>query len=611
MAPPRNELLVTQYGSFDSDKRPTASSLADRARVTSSRVIQQLLKDNSSEIKFAATFDLVTPQELLDLVEYLLAHVYCAKYAQPIVHLQAPVKVFGDIHGQVYDLMNFFTVYGKPTSLHGDIDYASYLFLGDYVDRGANSLEVVTLLLSLRATYGDRIILLRGNHEDAELNIAFGFFEECQKRLPPALAKPIWERINTLFSWLPLAAVINETVLCVHGGIGRVETIGQIAAIKLPLNGIQTSESWIERDLMWSDPTENEHMEGIHESPRGSNMVTFGPDVVRRFCDRNGLSHILRAHQVMQSGYTSFALGQLVTVFSAVNYCGQQGNSGAILSVSLQSPHVPGSGKKLAIRPKVLQPPAAAATPPLQPHLSPVEGRVHMHPFSHISVADPAQAKVIEYIATGLGRDMAANNFPPMWEQETAEMFAASVRAASAGPQFELSEAGFHAFVRQHAMRAGAARQPVNLLLDNGQYWHRVFMALDNGGRGAIDCATFQLAIAAMDIRSPHGPWLAAAPADAGAAEAHLHSMAAVRMFFIFRMYASDPQKTAMTLDDFAAMIGDISKVLGKPLVAAEVASRVRAKGDKLRFADLLNEVSSGTVRGTSSLFRLGFVLPM
>ena len=141
---------------------------------------------------------------------------------QPMVlRVDAPIKVFGDIHGQYQDLMRFFDLWGIPND-SGDIESYDYLFLGDYVDRGAHSLETVCLLMALKVKFPEKIHLLRGNHEDKWINNAFGFAEECSSRLgeEPADVDSVFNKINDLFDWLPLAAVIDDRIVCLHGGIG-------------------------------------------------------------------------------------------------------------------------------------------------------------------------------------------------------------------------------------------------------------------------------------------------------------------------------------------------------------------------------------------------------
>jgi len=141
-----------------------------------------------------------------------------------VLKLKPPLKVFGDIHGQYTDLMRFFDLWGCPSEDHpnGDIDSFDYLFLGDFVDRGSHSLETICLLLALKLKFPKRIHLIRGNHEDRWINNGFGFSDECMNRLneDPDEDDSIFNRINDLFDWLPLGAIIKDKIICLHGGIG-------------------------------------------------------------------------------------------------------------------------------------------------------------------------------------------------------------------------------------------------------------------------------------------------------------------------------------------------------------------------------------------------------
>jgi protein phosphatase len=187
--------------------------------------------------------------ELCGMVENVLQ-------AEPtVLKLKAPIKIFGDLHGQFGDLMRLFQEYGMPSTA-GDITYIDYLFLGDYVDRGAHSLETICLLLALKIEYPRSIHLLRGNHEAADINALFGFRMECIERMGE-YGVFIWQRINQVFNWLPLAAHVENKILCMHGGIGRsINRIKQIEVLYRPLTMEQGGV--VLMDLLWSDPTTND-----------------------------------------------------------------------------------------------------------------------------------------------------------------------------------------------------------------------------------------------------------------------------------------------------------------------------------------------------------------
>lgn len=246
-------------------------------------------------------------------------------------------------------------MYGSPSTA-GDIAYIDYVFLGDYVDRGAYSLEVMTLLLALKIEHPNQVHLLRGNHEEADINALFGFRMECVERLGEAAGDAVWRRFNSLFEWLPLAAIIEGRICCMHGGIGRSLThISQIDALERPLNmengGVELM------DILWSDPTENDGIEGLRPNARGPGLVTFGPDRVKSFCETNGIQMIIRAHECVMDGFERFAQGQLLTVFSATNYCGTANNAGAILVL----------GRDLTLYPKLIHPLPPLAMESLSP----------------------------------------------------------------------------------------------------------------------------------------------------------------------------------------------------------------------------------------------------
>ncbi|KAK9137034.1 hypothetical protein Sjap_007628 [Stephania japonica] len=273
-----------------------------------------------------------------------------------VLQLKAPIKIFGDLHGQFGDLMRLFDEYGYPSTA-GDITYIDYLFLGDYVDRGQHSLETITLLLALKIEYPENVHLIRGNHEAADINALFGFRIECIERMGENDGIWAWTRFNQLFNFLPLAALIEKKIICMHGGIGRsIHSVEQIEKLERPIT--MDAGSIVLMDLLWSDPTENDSVEGLRPNARGPGLVTFGPDRVTDFCKRNKLQLIIRAHECVMDGFERFAQGQLITLFSATNYCGTANNAGALLVV----------GRGLVIVPKLIHP----LPPPLQsPETSP------------------------------------------------------------------------------------------------------------------------------------------------------------------------------------------------------------------------------------------------
>ena len=304
------------------------------------RVLQELLRPSTWKAPADRSF-ILRPSEIVDLCDAAEA-IFSEE--PTVLQLQAPVKIFGDLHGQFGDLMRLFLEFGTPMT-GGDITYIDYLFLGDYVDRGSHSLETMCLLLALKIEYKRSIHLIRGNHEAADINALFGFRLECTERLGESGGIWIWQRMNALFNWMPLAATIENKIVCMHGGIGKsIDSIADIESIERPVS--MDTGGPILMDLLWSDPTMNDSVEGVLPSPRGPGLVTFGPDRVKAFCQANSLQMIIRAHECVMDGFERFAGGQLITLFSATNYCGTANNAGAILVV----------GRDLVLVPKLIHP---------------------------------------------------------------------------------------------------------------------------------------------------------------------------------------------------------------------------------------------------------------
>lgn len=223
----------------------------------------------------------------------------------------------GDIHGQYDDLLRIFEYGGFPPE-------SNYLFLGDYVDRGKQSIESICLLLAYKLKYAENFFLLRGNHESAALNRIYGFYDECKRRFSIKL----WKTFIDCFNCLPIAAIIDEKIFCMHGGLSPdLSTMDQIKHIIRP---IEVPEQGLLCDLLWSDPSSG--TTGWGDNERGVSY-TFSSNIVSTFLAKHNLDLICRAHQVVEDGYEFFADRQLVTVFSAPNYCGEFDNSGAIMSV--------------------------------------------------------------------------------------------------------------------------------------------------------------------------------------------------------------------------------------------------------------------------------------
>jgi len=218
-------------------------------------------------------------------------------------------------------MIEMFRVGGQP-------GLTNYILMGDFVDRGHFSLETFSLLLAYKARYPDRVTLLRGNHESRSITQVYGFYDECQRKYGNA---NVWKACCAVFDCLNLAAIIDSTILCVHGGLSpEIRTLDQIRVLS---RAQEIPHSGAFCDLMWSDPDD---VEGgtWSVSPRGAGWL-FGSAVASEFNHINSLSLIARAHQLVQEGYKYMFAPEnnLVTVWSAPNYCYRCGNVASVMCV--------------------------------------------------------------------------------------------------------------------------------------------------------------------------------------------------------------------------------------------------------------------------------------
>ena len=238
--------------------------------------------------------------------------------SQPmLLELKPPIKVCGDTHGQFRDLLRIFQKCGFPPN-------TNYLFLGDYVDRGKQSLETIILLLCYKIKYKENFFLLRGNHECSTINRIYGFYDECKRRYSIKL----WKAFTNCFNCLPVAAVIDEKIICMHGGLSPDFT--SLAVVRKIQRPLEVPDSGLLCDLLWSDP--DEEVEAWEENERGVSYV-FGSKIVEVFLRKMDLDLVCRGHQVVEDGYEFFADRQVVTIFSAPNYCGEFDNNAGVMNV--------------------------------------------------------------------------------------------------------------------------------------------------------------------------------------------------------------------------------------------------------------------------------------
>jgi len=246
-----------------------------------------------------------------------------------LVHIPLPTKadgsgpgtvtVCGDTHGQFYDLLNVFEIGGFPSEEN------PYLFNGDFVDRGSFSFENVMTLILIKLACPSALHMSRGNHETKNMNKIYGFEGEVRHKYDEVTMN----LFTQVFQSLPLAAVVQNAVFVVHGGLSTqpdltLSDITQINRLREP------PESGLMSDLLWADP---QPLPGRSPSKRGVGFA-FGPDFTEAFLQRNNLQLLVRSHEVKDEGYVEEHGGKCITVFSAPNYCDQMGNKGAMMVIS-------------------------------------------------------------------------------------------------------------------------------------------------------------------------------------------------------------------------------------------------------------------------------------
>jgi len=266
-----------------------------------------------------------------------------------VLSLRVPITVVGDIHGQFFDLDRLFGgEYG------GDPSDSTYLFLGDYVDRGCFSTEVVAYLFAMKINFGDSFRMLRGNHECRQLTAHFNFKDECLYKY----SETLYDAVMDAFDCLPLAAVVTsgtkeneQAFFCVHGGLSpditAIDEIEDLNRFK------ETPREGPMCDLLWSDPCDEDKKPAVEDSDSEEAMETdwfsynqtrqcsymYGVEAVKQFLEENNVTSIIRAHEAQGEGFKIHmreggAAPKVITIFSAPNYCDIYGNKGAILRLS-------------------------------------------------------------------------------------------------------------------------------------------------------------------------------------------------------------------------------------------------------------------------------------
>jgi len=228
------------------------------------------------------------------------------------------ITVCGDVHGQYYDLLNIWEINGYPSEEN------PYLFNGDFVDRGSFSVEVIIALFAWKLAYPKGVFLSRGNHETKNMNKLYGFEGEVTKKYDEGL----YDLFCEAFCLLPLCHLIAKKVFVVHGGLFSKDDV-KLDDIRKVNRNQEPPDEGLMTEMLWSDP-----QPGVGRIPSKRGVgVAFGKDVTENFLKTNDLKLVIRSHEMKENGYTVEHDGQLITVFSAPNYCDQMGNKGAFIKL--------------------------------------------------------------------------------------------------------------------------------------------------------------------------------------------------------------------------------------------------------------------------------------
>ncbi|CDO64613.1 serine/threonine protein phosphatase, putative [Plasmodium reichenowi] len=350
-------------------------------------------KKKHTYTSFFEKFQICTYNDILLLCDEV-AKLF--KMENSLENVTLPCKVFGDVHGNLYDLLDFFNLYNWPMHnnknllltetdlrkfeyIHNDKDIhidknkdmqyndndIKYVFLGNLINRGNYSLEVICLLFSLKILFPKHIYLLRGNHEDRLFNYIYGFYKDIeikmktnmeymgiinyQEQVISAHSYELFNRINDVFEFFPLCVLLDKNILCIHGGIGdSVMTISDYQHIHKPILIPQNVDRYSNNksehvkkiiiDTLWSDPInyndeldlqllKNSSTYDIIPSRRGNITFKFGKHRLNDFLKNNQLKLIIRGHECVQEGYKYSYKRKLLTLFSAKNYCNKYNNN--------------------------------------------------------------------------------------------------------------------------------------------------------------------------------------------------------------------------------------------------------------------------------------------
>jgi hypothetical protein len=267
-----------------------------------------------------------------DLILALIEECQRVLLDEPVVkNLRAPIKIFGSLLGQYQDLLRYFDNWGEPSEKPGvgDIESFDYLFLGDYVDLGTRSLETICLLMALKTKHSSEVTLLRGRHEDRRVNLIGGLAHECRTRLNEDIESPdsVYCRLNQMFDCLPLVAVLENRILCVHSGISTTaQTLTHVDSLVRPIDLSRNEtvlESQVAFEFLWSEV--NLTSSGL----AGINPIAITQARTMQFLADHRLTKLVRTQEFVGEGVAYS--GDMTTICSCTNYTGKGDNPGVML----------------------------------------------------------------------------------------------------------------------------------------------------------------------------------------------------------------------------------------------------------------------------------------
>jgi len=239
----------------------------------------------------------------LEIGKILRKASFRLKMEPSVVKISSKVVLFvGDTHGDVLSSI-------KAREVSKSMEVNLVVFLGDYVDRGPYQLENLLFVLSWKTEEPERVIILRGNHESYEMNLYYGFMSVLRSRGLD------FNPFSELYDSLPVAAVVNGSLLAVHGGIPKNGDLDDLSKEDALNDESPTFQA------LWNDPSE--FVEDFGPSMRGPGIYTFGERALRNFLKRNGLKRLVRSHQFVPEGYKEMFDGALISVFSCRFYGGR------------------------------------------------------------------------------------------------------------------------------------------------------------------------------------------------------------------------------------------------------------------------------------------------